>query len=45
VKVGTPSFADTKACERILGELKALCISENICNISKLTGTLGQNNG
>jgi dihydroorotate dehydrogenase (NAD+) catalytic subunit len=41
VQVGTASFADPKACERILGELKTLCISENICNISKLTGTLG----
>jgi dihydroorotate dehydrogenase (NAD+) catalytic subunit len=45
VQVGTASFADPTACQRILDELGALCISENIFNISKLTGTFGQNNG
>jgi dihydroorotate dehydrogenase (NAD+) catalytic subunit len=45
VQVGTASFADPQACERILGELKNLCASANIPNISKLTGTMGANNG
>jgi dihydroorotate dehydrogenase (NAD+) catalytic subunit len=45
VQVGTASFADPQACERILGELKNLCASANIPNISKLTGTMGTNNG
>jgi dihydroorotate dehydrogenase (NAD+) catalytic subunit len=45
VQIGTASFADPKACERILGELRSLCESANISSISKLTGTLGANNG
>ena len=45
VQVGTASFADPKACERIVAELVALCRSDNIFSISKLTGTLGANNG
>ena len=45
VQVGTASFADPKACERIVNELDRLAKSENIFNINKLTGTLGANNG
>lgn len=45
VQVGTASFADPKACERILGELGALCASDKLFTIRKLTGTLGANNG
>jgi dihydroorotate dehydrogenase (NAD+) catalytic subunit len=44
VQVGTASFADPKACERILDELSALCISCKYNSINKLTGTLGTNN-
>jgi dihydroorotate dehydrogenase (NAD+) catalytic subunit len=45
VQVGTASFIDPKACERIISELRGLCRSENIPVISKLTGTLGAKNG
>jgi dihydroorotate dehydrogenase (NAD+) catalytic subunit len=45
VQVGTASFADPKACERILGQLENLCKSANFFSISKLTGTLDANNG
>jgi dihydroorotate dehydrogenase (NAD+) catalytic subunit len=45
VQVGTASFADPRACERILNELGKLCTSEKLFSISKLTGTLGANNG
>jgi dihydroorotate dehydrogenase (NAD+) catalytic subunit len=45
VQIGTASFADPKACERILGELGNLCASSNIRIISELTGALGGNNG
>jgi dihydroorotate dehydrogenase (NAD+) catalytic subunit len=44
VQIGTASFADPKACERILGALGNLCLSSNIPIISKLTGSLGANN-
>jgi len=45
VQVGTASFADPRACERIVIELGKLCASENVFSISKLTGTFGTNNG
>ena len=45
VQVGTASFADPRACERILSELEKLCVSEKMFCISKLTGALGANNG
>ena len=45
VQVGTASFADPRACERIVSELGRLCNSENVCSISKLTGVFGVNNG
>ena len=45
VQVGTASFVDPKACERILGDVNAACASDNIFTISKLTGTLRANNG
>jgi dihydroorotate dehydrogenase (NAD+) catalytic subunit len=44
VQIGTASFADPKACERIVGELVGLCKSHNVSTISKLTGTLRANN-
>jgi dihydroorotate dehydrogenase (NAD+) catalytic subunit len=45
VQVGTASFADPKSCERIVDETEKLCRSYNVFSISKLTGTLGTNNG
>jgi dihydroorotate dehydrogenase (NAD+) catalytic subunit len=45
VQIGTATFADPTACERVLGELGNLCLSDNIFSISKLTGSLGANNG
>jgi dihydroorotate dehydrogenase (NAD+) catalytic subunit len=45
VQVGTATFADPKACERIVDDLDGLCRSNNMRNISKLTGTFGQENG
>ena len=45
VQIGTATFADPTACERVLGELGNLCSSDNIFSISKLTGSLGANNG
>jgi dihydroorotate dehydrogenase (NAD+) catalytic subunit len=45
VQVGTASFADPQACERILGELGNLCKSCNISNINSLTGSINANNG
>ena len=45
VQVGTASFADPRACERIVSELGKLCASEKVFSISKLTGVLGANNG
>jgi dihydroorotate dehydrogenase (NAD+) catalytic subunit len=45
VQIGTATFADPTACERVLGELGNLCSSANIFSISKLTGSLGANNG
>ena len=44
VQVGTASFADPNACERILDDVKSVCASDKISNISKLTGTLSANN-
>ncbi|HEY4580893.1 MAG TPA: dihydroorotate dehydrogenase [Candidatus Acidoferrales bacterium] len=44
VQVGTASFADPRACERIINELGRLCNSEKVCSISKLTGVFGVNN-
>jgi dihydroorotate dehydrogenase (NAD+) catalytic subunit len=40
VQVGTASFADPKACQRIAHGLSSLCESSNILVISSLTGTL-----
>jgi dihydroorotate dehydrogenase (NAD+) catalytic subunit len=45
VQVGTASFADPQACERIVSELRSLCISFNIPVISALTGTFTGKNG
>ena len=45
VQVGTASFADPRACERIIDDLARLCPSGNIPTINKLTGTFGANNG
>jgi dihydroorotate dehydrogenase (NAD+) catalytic subunit len=45
VQVGTASFADPRACGRIVRGLVELCKSDNIFTISKLTGTLDANNG
>jgi dihydroorotate dehydrogenase (NAD+) catalytic subunit len=39
VQVGTASFADPRACERIVGELEDLCKDNNILRISELSGT------
>lgn len=39
VQIGTASFADPRACEKIVGRLEELCISSNIPTISSLTGT------
>ena len=39
VQVGTASFADPGACERIARELEELCISSNIHRISDLRGS------
>jgi len=39
VQVGTASFADPQACERIVGELEGLCKANNILRISELSGT------
>jgi dihydroorotate dehydrogenase (NAD+) catalytic subunit len=39
VQVGTATFADPRACERIVEGLRALCITEKIHKISELTAT------
>jgi dihydroorotate dehydrogenase (NAD+) catalytic subunit len=39
VQIGTASFADPRACERIARELDELCMSYNVPRISELTGT------
>jgi dihydroorotate dehydrogenase (NAD+) catalytic subunit len=39
VQVGTASFADPKACVRIVAGLQKLCVAENILNINELRGT------
>jgi dihydroorotate dehydrogenase (NAD+) catalytic subunit len=39
VQVGTASFADPRACERLAEALKALCANNKIFKISDLTGT------
>ncbi len=39
VQVGTASFADPRACERIVNELEGLCKANNILRISELSGT------
>jgi dihydroorotate dehydrogenase (NAD+) catalytic subunit len=36
VQVGTASFADPKACERLVEELDKLCKSRKILSISKI---------
>jgi dihydroorotate dehydrogenase (NAD+) catalytic subunit len=41
VQVGTASFAEPRACERIVDELGRLCAKEKSFTISRLTGTLG----
>ncbi len=40
VQVGTASFADPKACERIIEGLRKLCKSNKIHSISKIRGSL-----
>ncbi len=39
VQIGTASFADPRACERIAEALKTLCANNKILRISDLTGT------
>ena len=39
VQIGTASFADPRACEKVAEALKALCANNNILKISDLTGT------
>jgi len=39
VQVGTASFADPRACERIVSELEELCKANNILRIKELSGT------
>ena len=41
IQVGTATFADPKACERIVGDLENLCKSYNINNINALRGSFG----
>lgn len=45
VQVGTASFSDPAACERIVEGVGRLCADENILKISDLTGTLREENG
>jgi dihydroorotate dehydrogenase (NAD+) catalytic subunit len=42
VQVGTATFADPRACEKLVDELERLCIRENIHGISALTGSFGR---
>ncbi len=44
VQVGTASFADPRACERIVDQLLILCRDENIPIISELTATFRSEN-
>jgi len=39
VQIGTASFADPKACERVIGELENLCKTNNINGINDLRGS------
>ena len=39
IQVGTASFADPRACEKIADSLKTLCASYNLLRISDLTGS------
>jgi len=39
VQIGTATFADPRACEKIVDELESLCIREKIHKISELTAT------
>jgi dihydroorotate dehydrogenase (NAD+) catalytic subunit len=41
VQVGTATFADPRACEKLVDELEKLCARENIHGISELTGSFG----
>jgi len=43
VQVGTASFADPMATERIVAGLTGLCASINVSNISELAGTITEN--
>ena len=45
VQIGTASFADPRACEKIASELERLCIAENILGISELKGVFQSENG
>ena len=40
VQVGTASFADPRACERLIDELLRVCTASNISTINSLRGTL-----
>lgn len=42
VQVGTASFADPRATERLARGLEAWCRSHNVANVASLTGALGK---
>jgi dihydroorotate dehydrogenase (NAD+) catalytic subunit len=44
IQVGTATFSDPRACERVLDELEALCRAEKIRKISDLTATFQTEN-
>jgi dihydroorotate dehydrogenase (NAD+) catalytic subunit len=43
VQVGTASFVDPRATERLVAGLEKLCKANNICNLSSLQGTIEEN--
>jgi dihydroorotate dehydrogenase (NAD+) catalytic subunit len=45
VQVGTASFADPKACERLIGGTKSFCESHKVFNISSIRGSLSDISG
>ena len=45
VQIGTASFADPQACEKIASELERLCVAEKIIRINDLKGTFRPENG
>jgi dihydroorotate dehydrogenase (NAD+) catalytic subunit len=45
VQIGTASFADPQACEKIASELERLCVAEKIIIINDLKGTFRPENG